>query len=122
MSAYQHGRLVNLEETDDGNLRIILNTAGEKWFDMIRETRDRLGIDATLRVILDDFFKRNWQEVRPEEIGALTSAIIITTEAVRDQAGKLVRLGRVYWNPQYQVEDEIETLDTRGEVLFRGSE
>jgi len=120
MNDVQHGWFVNLEKTDSGDLRIILNNNGRRVFAEIQGIRDRLGIDATLRVLLDDYFRRQWCEVRPEEIGALTSALIISDEAHRDDHGALLSVGHVYWNPRYQVDDEIEELRKAGAVLFRG--
>src|SRR4051812_25981567 len=98
MPEINHGMSVNLEKNDDGNLRIILNTNGRRVWRQIEAVRDRLGIDATLRVLLADHFKRRWQEIKPEEIGALTSSLIITDEAGRDAGGELVKVGRIYWN------------------------
>ena len=115
-----HGAFVNLEKTESGDLQILLNRNGRRVFDEIERIRERLGIDATMRILLADFFKRQWCEVRPEEIGALTSALIISDAAYRDPDGMLLSVGHVYWNPNYQVEDEIEQLRTAGAVLFRG--
>src|SRR5580693_6267102 len=106
----QHGRFVNLEKTDGGDLQIILNNNGRRVFAEIEKIRDRLGIDATMRMLLDDYFRRQWCEIRPEEIGALTSALIISDEAHRDPDGTLLSVGHVYWNERYQVDDEIEKL------------
>ena len=121
MPEMQHGRFVNLEKVD-GDLRILLNNNGQRIFAEIEAIRDRLGTDAAIRILLAEYFKRNWDQIKPEEIGALTSALIISDETHRDSAGKLVRVGRVYWNPQYQVEDEIEELRHAGAVIFRGAE
>ena len=115
-----HGTFVNLEKTDGGDLQILLNRNGQRVFDEIERIRGRPGIDATMRILLADFFKRQWCEVRPEEIGALTSALIISDEAHRDPDGTLLSVGHVYWNERYQVEDEIEELRKSGEIRFRG--
>jgi hypothetical protein len=116
-----HGKFVKLEKTEAGDLRIILNNSGRRVFAEIEKIRERLGIDATMRILLDDYFRRNWHEIKPEEIGALTSALIISDEAVRDSDGMLQSVGHVYWNERYQVDDEIEELRTAGAVLFRGA-
>ena len=120
MPETQHGKFVNLEKTASRDLRILLNRHGRRVFAEIERVRERLGIDATIRILLGDYFQRQWCEIRPEEIGALTSAVIISDEAYRDPEGLLLSVGRVYWNPNYQIEDEIEELRRAGMVLFRG--
>jgi hypothetical protein len=65
-----HGRFVNLEKAD-GNLLVHLNSNGQRIFKEIQGIRDRLGSDPAFRVLLDEFFKRQWTEIKPEEIAAL---------------------------------------------------
>jgi len=42
------------------------------------------------------FASSEWEELQPEEIGALTQALIITDCASRDDYGELVEVGNVY--------------------------
>jgi hypothetical protein len=51
----------------------------------------------------------------------LTSSIILTDDADRD-SGMMTRCGRVYWHPNYAVEDPIETLRTTGHFVLAGAE
>ena len=51
------------------NLRIV-RTVGRRLFRDIQNLRDWLGIDAALRMLLDDHLANGWDEIRPEEIGA----------------------------------------------------
>lgn len=111
---------MNLEKTDNGDLWIVLNSNGRRVFEEIEGIRDRLGIDATIRILLRDFLRRLWDEIKPEEIGALTAALIISDASTRDRDGKLIEVGRVYWNPRYHVDDEIAGLRVAGQVLFKG--
>ena len=122
MPGIYHGFLVNLDTTEDGNLNILLNTNGQRVLAEIERMRDRLGSEAALLVILSDHLKRRWTQIRPEEIGALTAATILSDEARRDSAGVLKSVGRVYWHSQYQVEDPIEELSKKGSVRFEGAE
>jgi hypothetical protein len=117
----EHGRFVNLQKAD-GDLQILLNTNGERVFRVIEGIRERLGTDTALRVILGDHLKSRWQEIKPEEIGAPTSALIVSDEAERDSRARLMKLGRVYWNPSYQVQDEIAELREKGLIIFQGVE
>lgn len=116
-----HGFHVNLEKGDDGHLRIVLNTNGQRIIALIEQMRDALGSDAALQVLLSDHLKRRWTRILPEEIGALTAAPIISDEATRDQNGKLIKVGRVYWHERYQVEDPVEALKNDGFVRFDGA-
>lgn len=117
-----HGRFLNFEKTNDGDLVILLNNNGHRVFEEIENIRDRLGIDAAFRILIRDFLRRQWGEIKPKEIGALTSSLIITDEFQRDSRGKLVEVGSVYWNQRYQVDDEIAELRAAGQVLFKGVE
>jgi hypothetical protein len=65
-----------------------------------------------------EIFGRN-DPVR-EAIGAMTDAPILSDEVLRDESGSLVHVGRVYWFPNYAVEDPLETLWEKGEVVFAG--
>jgi hypothetical protein len=112
------GQFVDLEKIDS-NLRIA-RSVGRRLFRDIQNVRDWLGIDAALRVLLDDHLANGWDEIKPEEIGALTSALIISDEAIRNPDGSLLSVGHVYWNERYQVDDEIDELRTAGAIVFRG--
>lgn len=53
-----------------------------------------------------------------EMLGALTSAPIIVTKPGRNDQGELTSFDAVFWFSNYQIESELETLLTKGEVLF----
>jgi hypothetical protein len=61
--------------------------------------------DYALAEFLEEATANGWEWKAPEELGALTSAPIISSPA-----------GNVYWHQNYQVEDPIETLAS-GKVL-----
>lgn len=56
--------------------------------------------------------------VRPEEIGALTSAPILGEDVERDDRGKLLSVGRVWWFENYQVHDPFEVMKEHQGVFF----
>lgn len=58
--------------------------------------------------------------VRPEHLGALTDAPILTDELEVDDEGKPVRFGRVWWYPQYEHKDCAQELISKGKVTFAG--
>lgn len=55
--------------------------------------------------------------ILPEQIGALTSAPIFGELTLSDH-GDVTEVGRVFWFPNYQIEDPWETLMNTGEVIF----
>jgi hypothetical protein len=68
--------------------------------------------------LLDGYFGIGWSYVAPEWIGALTSAPIVTDDLTFSDAGAPTVRGRIWWFPNYQVEDPVETLLARGHVDF----
>jgi len=110
-----HGAYVVLEETPEGNLRMTLTDDGRREAEEVRTMPE----EDALAGLLEDHFGAGWEWVAPEEIGALTSAMILTNDATRDDAGELKRIGRVYWDPQYQVRNTVEDL-LDGEVVWQG--
>jgi hypothetical protein len=114
------GEYVDLEKIESADLRILLNATGRSQFELIEEVRERLGIDAALVDLLEDHLCNGWDLLLPEEIGALTSALLLSDEVERDDVGEIRDVGRVYWNPDYAVCDEIEELREKHMVVFRG--
>lgn len=116
----EHGFYVDLQKNNDGNLEILLNEHGRSNFNTIQEVRDVQGINEALHSLLEDHLCNGWEMVPPEDIGALTAAPILSDEIVRDENGRVVEAGRVYWYPDYAVRDEIEELRGRLMLLFQG--
>ncbi len=58
--------------------------------------------------IMEDFFTNGWEEIRPEDIGALTSGEIFSDAN-----------GNVYWHERYQIEDMVEELMNGNEVFMQ---
>jgi hypothetical protein len=99
-----------------------LNRTGRRHFATIREERDAFGTHAALCALLEDHLCNGWEMVPPEDIGALTAAPILSDEIGRDEDGRVVEAGRVYWYPDYQVRDEIEELRVHMKLVFQGVE
>jgi hypothetical protein len=68
--------------------------------------------------LLEYHLCNGWEMVPPEDIGALTSAPILSDDVERDDQGKLVRCGHVWWFPEYAVTSELEELMEKGCVEF----
>ena len=119
---FEHGFYVDLEKTDDGNLRIALTEDGSAEFGTIVEERTRFGIHAALCTLLEDHLCTGWEMVPPEDIGALTAAPILSDEISRDDHGRVTEVGRVFWFPDYAVRDEIEEIRRDLAIVFQGVE
>jgi len=84
--------------------------------------------DSNLNISSDDFLHdlfehqtcNGWEWIEAYEINALTSAPILSCEGERDDDGELVKIGRIYWFPNYAVESLVQTLYDTGVVKFAG--
>ncbi len=115
-----YGEYVDLIRQPDNSLVVALTDEGREVFPEIEGIRHEHGIDGALHQLLADHFANGWHELRPEELGALTSALLISDDVVRDDEGHVTDCGCIYWNPSYQVMDEIAELRQNGRVVFTG--
>ena len=120
-SVIEHRTYLDLQKTSSGTLKISLTDDGRHALDRFERIRDQSGIDAAIRELLEDHLCSGWEEILPEEIGALTSAILLSDDVQRDDDGRITRIGRIYFNPNYQVKDEIRELRERSCVIFDGA-
>jgi len=112
------GRYLNLEEMPDGDLRITVTPEGREEITEMKEKW--LSEWAIMSNLLEDHFGNGWDEVQPEEVGALTSAMLISNTVVRNDDGDLVSVERIYWDPNYQVRSTVETLAKKGSIIWQG--
>lgn len=119
--AIEHGTYVDLEKMPNGRLKISLTTTGRHGFDDFERIRDEHGIDEAIRQLLEDRLCGVWEEILPEEIGALTSAMLLSDDVERDDHGEITQIGRVYFNSYYAVMDEIQELRERSCVVLDGA-
>lgn len=75
----------------------------------------------SIEEILEWHLCNGWTIVPPEECGALTSGLIITDDWDCDDNGNYTRLGRVYWDSNYQVVNAADVLRENRSVRFLGS-
>ena len=116
----ERGYYVDLKKTERGDLEILLNEKGQVDFAELLEIRNAHGIHAALCTLLEDHLQTGWEMVPPEDLAALTSAPILSDEIERDEWGKIVEAGRVYWYPDYAVRDEIEEIRKKLVLVFQG--
>ena len=61
---------------------------------------------------------KGWGTVAPEWIGAMTAAPMVTDGYTVHDDGESEVFGQVWWFPNYMVENPVETLATKGRVVF----
>ena len=110
---------IEIEKTEDG-IKLVLTKEGREE---LEERRDEDGnydkpTDSILYDMLEDHLCNGWEMIAPEDIGAMTSAPILSDEVERDDNGGITALGAVYWFPDYAVSCELDELLVNGEVVF----
>src|ERR1700722_17299367 len=88
----------------NGNkLRIVLTSDGKAELQQRIDDGHLIGPDDVLYDLLEYHLCKGWEMIRPEEIGALTSAPIISDDVARNDDGDIIEIGSVYWFPNYQI-------------------
>jgi hypothetical protein len=110
------GKYTEFEKQPNGDLRITLLEEAQE--DVQEIASKELDADSKLAQIIEWQLSNGWSFVRPEDVGALTDAPILTEELDTDDQGNVLRVGTVYWYPQYDVSDPIAMLLENGYVDF----
>ncbi len=110
------GKYTEFERQPNGNLRIELL---EEARDDVQEIASQeLTADSKLAQVIEWQMSNGWSFVRPEDVAALTDAPIITEDIETDNQGNVLRVGKVYWYPQYDVSDPVAKLLEDGYIDF----
>ncbi len=110
------GKYTEFEKQANGKLRIVLLPEARAEVEEIASRE--LDADSRLAETIEWQLSNGWSLVRPEDLGALTEAPILSEEVDYDDHGNLDTVGTVYWYPQYDVSDPIGQLLTNGSVEF----
>ena len=110
------GKYTEFEKQVNGNLRIVLLEEGRESVEEI--AAKEINADSKLAETIEWQLSNGWSMVRPEDIGALTEAPILSEEIDFDNLGTARNVGTVYWYPQYDVFDPIAKLLENGFVEF----
>jgi hypothetical protein len=106
-----------------GFLLVQLTHEGFSRVEEIREAREKHGIDAALLDVCEYQLCNGWEVLSDDDkaaVGALTGCNFIVSDDVRrDDQGKVLHIGAVYWNPNYAVMDEIEVLCATGQIILQ---
>lgn len=122
------GNLLTLRKVD-GNLLLEPTAEGvaaaKEYLSDRDDPHNRASPDDQVHEMLDHHLCNGWLTVPPEQIGALTDALIISEDGtIPDEGGwvPVVDRAKVYAHMNYQVEDPIETWAEGRRVLFVGAE
>lgn len=74
--------------------------------------------DEALIELLEYQLANGFDVIRPEEIAALTDALIIGWDVNRDDQGNYIDAGAIFWHEDYQVQDAIKELKSGNAVIF----
>lgn len=110
------GKYTEFEKQADGNLRIVLLPEARDEVEEIAS--QELDADSKLAEAIEWQLANGWSFLRPEDVGALTDAPILSEEVDTDEQGEVRSVGIVYWYPQYQVHDPVAQLLQEGYVEF----
>jgi len=116
--------LLEFRKQTNGNVRIqLVRGKGNKQELKELAADDTRGINSKLLDALEDeFCNSSWETVEPEEVGALYSGLIFTDDCDRSDHGDIERIGRIYYNPNYAVQDELAVILENGYVEYEGME
>jgi len=113
MKDYGKGYYVSLRILDSGDLEITATCHAHEEADHFLQ----LPTMGALYELLEGWLCNGWEFIDPEKIRALTKAPILTDEIIYSDTG-IERIGNVWWFPNYQIENEVETLLKVGKVIF----
>lgn len=109
--------MVILKILPTGDLQIIADRQAKQEKEKIL----KMPCDEALRYLLEEHLCNGWSLVPPEEIGALTSAPIISDDFTIEDDGHGVVNGNVWWFPNYQITSEIEEIFSNEGAIFQKS-
>lgn len=110
------GKYTEFEKQDNGKLRIVL--LDEERASVQEIAAKEITADSKLAETIEWQLANGWSMLRPEDIGALTEAPILSEEVDFDNQGVAHNVGTVYWYPQYDVSDPVAKLLENGYVDF----
>lgn len=115
--------LLGFAKTDNGNLCITLLPEGRGCIKELREDHPNMSDDEIFLELAEYQLCNGWSLVAPEDIGALTGAMILSDDVGWNEEGKIVACGTVYSEIDfYQVRSTLSVLEAEGEVIWKGTE
>ena len=108
---------VDFIKLPNGDLRIKLLRGHKRDIKDIQKSIP--GIISQFLEVIEYQLCTGWEEIKPEEIGALTSSIILSDDVTRDDStDEITDIGNVWWFPDYMIKDEVQELLDKGYIDF----
>ena len=117
-------QLTDIVTLPNGNLKVQLTEDGKQEAAEIASGNFYVGeYKQFLAYWMEHHLGNGWENVTPEEIGALTDCDdIYSDDVARDEEGVLVYMGALWWYPQYEVRNPAEVLVRQGYVILTKGE
>ena len=104
--------------TEQANGTLLVSLTGKKW--ILKEALEHPPHYTVWGLLLEDsgLLGNGWSVDSCDNIGGLSEAPCILTDGYPDDDGFL-EFDKGWWFPNYQVENELVTLLTNGQVIFQ---
>jgi hypothetical protein len=103
---------------ESGDLVFTLTPDGEKELAYQIEEYPTKPDEDIFIAMIEDHLENEWQIVQPEEIGALTSSMILTNAGHEDD-GEFEDGAEFWYFDRYMIEGYAETLANDGKIVFQ---
>lgn len=103
-----------LEKLPNGDLKLKIVQDEEDWDYIFRH-----GSDNGLWDLMEGYIGNGWSVIDANQTGDMTDAPMICDDFTVEDNGDEVVYGNVWAFLNYQVEDPLETLRDKGEVVFQ---
>lgn len=108
---------ITYETTPQGDLKFSADQESrEELLDILADP-DR-GYPRAQDYLVEQVVGNGLEYLRPEAVGALTSAPIFGEDVSWSDSGEVEAAGALFWFPNYAVSDELEVLARTGDVVF----
>lgn len=80
--------------------------------------REELAEATDFLDVIEHQLCNGWAIIPPEEIGAMTSGLLLSEDTEYYDSGRVKSFGHVYWHKMYETVNELEELKAGRSVTF----
>lgn len=113
----------NILDGGKGDLEIRLTDSGREMLEEVLPALQAGTYNGTWFSAFGDLIEwqlsNGWRWLSAEDVGALTDdtgSTILSDDVEDDDQGRITRVGRLWWYPQYEVHDQLSDLLRYGEI------